>query len=86
MRRFYRQSRTTIRVVRLIVVSAPLASTHLPRFASSEDTVRWAEYRHTLRRYEEFSDINDAGPDTEDAAESTSSRVFVGNPGPWDVW
>lgn len=85
MRRFHRQGRTTIRVVRLIVVSAPLANAHLPRFASSEDTVRWAEYRHTLRRYEEFSDINDAGSGTEDVAKSTSSRVFVGNPGPWDV-
>ena len=85
MRRFHRQSRTTIGVVRLIVVSAPLASARLPRFASSEDTVRWADYRHELRRYEEFSDINDAGPGTEEAAKSTRLRVFVGNPGPWDV-
>ncbi|MDN8624921.1 MULTISPECIES: histidine phosphatase family protein [Corynebacterium] len=85
MRRFHRQSRTPIHVVRLIVVSAPLASAHLPRFASSEDAVRWADYRHTLRRYEEFSDINDAGSCAEDADGPTPSRVFVGNPGPWDV-
>ncbi len=86
MRRFHRQSRTTIRVVRLIVVSAPLASAHLPRFASSEDTIRWADYRHALRRCEEFSDINDAGSCAEDAGgTSIPSRVFVANPGPWDV-
>ncbi|KXB49201.1 hypothetical protein HMPREF1861_01963 [Corynebacterium kroppenstedtii] len=85
MRRFHRQSRTPIHVVRLIVVSAPLASAHLPRFASSEDAVRRADYRHTLRRYEEFSDINDAGSCKEDADGPTPSRVFVGNPGPWDV-
>ena len=85
MRRFHRQSPTTIHVVRLIVVSAPPVSTHLPRFASSEDTIRWADYRHRLRRYEEFSDINDAGSCAVDADGLTHARVFVGNPGPWDV-
>lgn len=85
MRRFHRQSRTTIHVVRLIVVSAPLANAHLPRFASSEDSVRWADYRHALRRNDEFSDSNDTGSGAEDAGEPTPSRVFVSNPGPWDV-